>query len=318
MNNNLEALMTNWLFENKKEQVSNGTFEKLIRSAKLYIYPNLGTMAVSEITSEDIQHLITDILYKEKNLTFATAHKCRCLLNNFFDYCVTENYVKNNPVTNTLARPQLEDKDKNGKQRLEKNDYLKIIDAVSASRFWKPLCLTVMHTGIRINEILALQWRDIDFENKVIKIRNVIAPIGSGAYGITEYRTPQARRTLPLTNYLCDLLKTHKKFREREQKQIRNKYSYIADNDLVFGNEESGLRSYSGLSHNFRKFLKSQGLEHLNVTLHSLRQFVKEQLKKCNIGKIQFVNSDHSQDYAEIRKKYCEAIPLVKSQGFEL
>lgn len=296
MNNNLEGLMTNWLFENKKAQVSNGTFEKLIRSAKLYIYPNLGTMAVSKITSENIQHLITDILYKEKNLTFATVHKCRCLLNNFFDYCLKADYIKNNPVANTIEKQQLEGKDKNGKQRLEKNDYLKIIDAVSASRFWKPLCLTVMHTGIRINEILALQWRDIDFDNKIIKIQNVVASTGGGTYGISEYRTPQARRTLPLTDYLYDLLKTHKKFREREQRQIRNKYSYIADNDLVFGNEESGLRSYSGLSHNFRKFLKSQGLEHLKITLHSLRQFVKEQQKKYKPTEIKFIGS-HSPDY---------------------
>ena len=304
-NQNLETTMRQWLFECKKPQVSNGTFEKLLRSATLYVFPYLGKTAIPDIKTEDVQNLITNTLYKEKNLSSATGHKCRCLLNNFFNYCIDADYIKENPVTDTVAKNQ---EQQTRREKANIDEYLKIADAVSASRFWKPFCLTIMNTAIRISEILPLTWSDVDFDNKVIKVNKYVVPtIGFSDTGTVDSRLftlrPIIERHLPLSDSLAEVLQVHKKYREREQRQIKNKYSYIADTDLVFGNDESGLRSYSGLSHNYRKFLKSQGLDSPNITLNSLRRFTIEQMK---------YNKAYNEHFGEVS----EPKPDIQRRGF--
>lgn len=89
------------------------------------------------------------------------------------------------------------------------------------------------------------------------------------SYHIRPYGNPSSVRKMPITNSLMNILLEYKRHREREQRH-QDKYSYMGNDDLVFGNEKSELRSYSGISHLLRKFLKRRGLE--NITFTNLRQ----------------------------------------------
>jgi len=157
---------------------------------------------------------------------------------------------------------------------LAREDYDSLLETICCHRFWKPVCLTIMNTGIRISELLALKWSDIDLDNKIIKVSKYVFPLGNQ---VVDYKTPSANRELPLSDSAAEVLAEYKKHREREQK--RNRCSYTAEGDWAFGNDESGLRSYSGISHNFRKYLRRQGLGDLNITLKSLRLNQREQDK---------------------------------------
>ena len=55
-----------------------------------------------------------------------------------------------------------------------------------------------MNTGLRRGEALALHWSDIDFDEKLLRVRGTLARV-SGELVVTETKTPKSRRVVPLS-----------------------------------------------------------------------------------------------------------------------
>lgn len=122
----------------------------------------------------------------------ATIKKIKFLLGQFFEYCVDSDFLKVNPVAKTkLAsrerKVQTTEEYKAIPPELRK-DFVKVLDASSTM---KPICYTSLFAGLRIGEVLALRWRDIDFTDKTIWVDNSVTVIPHyGADGeVTERET---------------------------------------------------------------------------------------------------------------------------------
>jgi integrase len=71
---------------------------------------------------------------------------------------------------------------------------------------YRPVITTLAWTGLRVSEALALQWRDIDFETKEIRVRRQL-----DSNGMTKPpKTRAGLRTLPLLPVLEQTLKQHR------------------------------------------------------------------------------------------------------------
>ncbi|HTS59155.1 MAG TPA: tyrosine-type recombinase/integrase, partial [Terriglobales bacterium] len=77
---------------------------------------------------------------------------------------------------------------------------------------------TVACLGLRISELLGLQWADIDFENRAVRIQRSVV---EGE--INETKTEASQRMLPLDPDLAELLMSH-----------RFNSSFKTDPDYVF------------------------------------------------------------------------------------
>ena len=77
----------------------------------------------------------------------------------------------------------------------------------------RPESYTAFHvmyyTGIRVGELLALTWKDIDFNNKTINIDKSYQRI-KGEDVITIPKTPKSIRTIVIFDYLANILQTYK------------------------------------------------------------------------------------------------------------
>ena len=74
-----------------------------------------------------------------------------------------------------------------------------------------------LHTGLRIGEICALQWNDIDFTNKSLKVKKTILRIADVDSSTTKTKiiidSPKSEssiREIPLPNKLMEILHLHK------------------------------------------------------------------------------------------------------------
>ena len=70
---------------------------------------------------------------------------------------------------------------------------------------------TSMYTGLRIGEICALKWSDIDIENGTINISKTLQRLPNSETGRTEVKlctpkTPASVRTIPIPKFLVDNL----------------------------------------------------------------------------------------------------------------
>ncbi len=95
---------------------------------------------------------------------------------------------------------------------------------------FKPLFETLYYMGLRKGELRGLQWKDIDFNNKMMKIHKQIPSIYSmDNYKISPLKTKNSNRDLPINDLLIyDLKKLYNK-----QKEYKN----FSQEWFVFGNE---------------------------------------------------------------------------------
>lgn len=100
----------------------------------------------------------------------------------------------------------------------------------------------IEHTGLRAGEACALQWGNIDFENKRIyivhnlttRLDDTCKPIGKSKVGLTSPKTVSSNRTVPMNETVYELLKAWKE--RKESIKMKNKRMENGTQDLVFTN----------------------------------------------------------------------------------
>lgn len=132
--------------------------------------------------------------------------------------------------------------------------------------------------GLRIGEVLALKWKDIDFKNGVINIDNAVTMVPvldkqgntvSKQTVISDTKTVASVREVPMPNILKKALLEWNKLRRKQQ--IDSGFSLTAPDDLVFGTNQGRLRTYYGTKTMFERLMRQSGLAEYKIHFHSLR-----------------------------------------------
>ena len=120
-------------------------------------------------------------------------------------------------------------------------------------------------SGLRRGEALALRWRDIDFDQRLIHVRGTLARI-DGKLVVTEPNSAKSRRVIPMTTRAERALQAAKRRQAAEQLRAANKWQRTG---YVFTTEfgepcdpRNALRSLEAAA-------KRAGLE--GIGLHTLR-----------------------------------------------
>jgi integrase len=252
-----------WLTNVKRKTVSHKTFQGLTSVAKRYIYPRFDGWALSEITPVAIRIFIGGITQK------GPAQLCRQVLNEFFNHCVNKSLLKEHPAATIVFA----DRNVSAQKFLDDAGQTRLLNAVSKNFFWNPLCLLILQTGIKLNELLALTWKDIDFEKTVVSVDKYVSTESNHQKQryIEKYHTPLAIRKLKVSDEIIEALKKFRLSREVLQLRVRNRISFVAGEDLIFSNKHGQPFYYSGMVHVFRKYLNRKGLSDMTVTFSTLR-----------------------------------------------
>lgn len=294
-NNNLETLMFEYLMTFKKSAVSPRTFEGNIRNFKLHIAPLIGKMKVYEIDSYAIQKLVNTLI--DQGYSNDTIKKCKHLLNQFFEYSIDNKWVLVNPTLKVKVKGKRnvyeEDNDEKYKAMPPeiRDRFLEALDK-DESNFIKPLCITLMFAGLRIGEALALKWKNIDFNNKTIRVERAITQVpkfdeqGNIKDRITvigDTKTTCSVRDIPVTDIVIETLKQWKdKQNERQQTNPDVTAILTAPTSFLFANDDGSYRTYSGTRKIFDRFKRRNGLNKFNIHFHELRHTFSNMLFEMN------------------------------------
>jgi integrase len=87
--------------------------------------------------------------------------------------------------------------------------------------------MLTLYTGIRIGELCGLQWIDIDFEGKTLRVRRTMQRIRSNGANKTELallppKSETSTRSIPLPDFIAAILIDSKKFANGEYVLSRN------------------------------------------------------------------------------------------------
>jgi integrase len=128
------------------------------------------------------------------------------------------------------------------------------------------MATTLLATGMRRGELLALRWRDVDLDRGRLRIEQSLEQTKAGLR-FKSPKTKHGRRSISIPPSLVADLRAHRKA-QQEQRMALGLGKPPAD-ALVFATFDGKTRSPNALTKEWSVALNAAGFP--NVTLHSLR-----------------------------------------------
>lgn len=269
----LAQWMETWLQEYKKISVRPTTFSSYEWITKKHITPVLGQAYLKDLQPQTIQKFYNDKF--RGGLSARTVRYIHILLSECLNQAVKNNLLARN-VTDVAVLPKQPKKEIKVLSPIEQK---RLIAVLVEERLGMAFNLS-MFTGMRMGEVLGLQWNDIDFEEGILSVCRSMSRVyhsnvkdGVKSELLSQApKTEKGKRIIPLIENILSALKEYKKaeierFKLLEWDDITIK-QYLKTG-LVFCNELGKPIEPRNFIRKFHSLLKKAGLPKTNV--HSLR-----------------------------------------------
>ena len=258
--------MLEWL-ENIKPKVVQSTYigyEQVVKG-RLCPYFKSKKIKLIDLRPRDIQDFINH-LYKQRLKGSTIAHYTSNM-NTALKEAVIAEIIPSNP----MDRIESVKKEVYIPDFYTDDELIELIEVIKTQKPELPLTLGIIY-GLRREEILGLTWNAIDFKNKSITIRKTV---GRGKYdGVTQFlikdipKNKSSYRTLPMFDFIADLLKKYKEKYTLNEKIFGN--TYITDyKDFICLMDNGELVKPDYVDRTFSRILKENRFRH--IRLHDLR-----------------------------------------------
>lgn len=187
----------------RRDQEENTTVnrERIIRN---HIRPAFGERRIDKITVTDLQEFFNSL---GKKYSKETALKIRNTMNPAFNAAVEDGLIKRNPLDSD--RLEITGKDTISHKAIPKEKMDLIKDALPSMegrvRFMASL---LCYTGMRFEEVLGLQWEDLD-GNWICIQRAVVHPTRNQPV-VKKPKTETSKRVIPYVKPLKSLMEPHR------------------------------------------------------------------------------------------------------------
>ena len=240
--------------EDKKQYVKRSTFAAYTLLIENHILPSFGEMALVE--EQDVQTFVFRKL--NEGLSHKTIKDILIVLKMILRFGVKNQMTEYRQID--IKFPT--ERDKHSIDILSRSHQKQIMEYIRLHFTFKNLGIYIcLSAGMRIGEICALTWDDLDVENGIIHVRKTIQRI----YVIEEHRkytevildTPKTKnsiREIPMTKNLLKMI--------RPIKKIVNGNFYVLTNEPK-PTEPRTYRNY------YKQFMQSLGLPFMKF--HGLR-----------------------------------------------
>ena len=238
-----------WL-ESIRGLVRPRTYEGYAYRLERHILPRLGQRPLDEISVDDILALISEL--RQGGYSGWSIRSMLTPLSRLFSHAVRRDVIAASPISK-LDRSERPAVWKREQRVLNSEEIGRLLDA--AAPRYRPLLATAILTGLRQSELLALHWRDVDFDEHIIRVRGALDRHGNEVLPKTEH----AVRDVILIPALAQTLREH-------YAQSR----FLAPDDYVFASRVGTPLHWRNISRRALKpALLAAGIEHLRW--HDLR-----------------------------------------------
>jgi integrase len=224
------------------------------------LLPAFGELALEEVTPALIERWLGSV-----ERAASTRIKALVLMHGIFQRARKVWGLSSNPAAE-VERPPLS---RSGDIQVFSPEEVWALVRAAASEQDGAIFLTAAFTGLRMGELLALRWREVDFAGRTIRVR--------ASYYAGQLTTPKSGkvRAVPLAPDVASALA-----------RLGSRKDWVGDDDLVFVGEAGGYLDGSALRRRYKAALNVAGLRRLRF--HDLRHtFGTRMIAKADIRRVQ-------------------------------
>ena len=237
----LKELIDEWLYENHVMEIKKRTLLRYEVILKTYIYPSYGNLDITTITPRDIQHWVnvmreTPSVGTGRPLSPSSINNCIGILRQAFAYAEDYEILYPNPTRKVKRLPEKKEDKLRVFTREEQVRLENYIDKLNDQEFF--VYILVLYTGLRLGEVTALTWNDINLKTGIVTINKTkyktMDKDGHWYYVTDSPKTEKSIREIPLPPFLKEKLREMKKERKSKYVICRNDGSELTDKVIVW------------------------------------------------------------------------------------
>ena len=252
------ATALEWLAVSRN-QLKESSYVKYYTIINNHLLPNFGDCQISDITRSDISQFCNSLLSEENDmpaLSPKTASSIMCVLKNIFDYAAQ---VK-----------QYATVDLRGISIRQSQRQLRVLSLSEQQMLSAYLCenlnlynlgiLICLYTGLRLGEICALKWGDVNFDDRAIYVHQTMQRLQCMDSGenktqilISNPKSDSSVRRIPIPDELFNLMDQYR----------------FSDNAYFLTGTSKQYVEPRNMQNKFKKAIKDCGIE--NANFHALR-----------------------------------------------
>ena len=184
----------------RRRAVGQRAIERYAQLLRCHVAPTLGGRSLQQLQPSEIDALYTNL---EGKISPRTAHHVHTALGACLGTAVRTRKLARNPVADVAKVPS--PGEANHGMALEADQLRALVQGFKGSALF-PIVAAAAFTGARRNEVLALQWGDLDPTAKTLRIERAIDDTKAHGLRIKVPKTERGKRTITIDDDLIALL----------------------------------------------------------------------------------------------------------------
>ena len=209
------ATALEWLAVSRN-QLKESSYVKYRTIINNHLLPVFGDYQIADITRNDISQFCNSLLSEENDtpaLSPKTASSIMCVLKNIFDYAAqVKQYATADLRGISIRQPHHQLRVLNLPEQQKLSEYL--CENLNLCNLGILICL---YTGLRVGEICALRWGDVNFDEKAIYVHQTMQRLQCTESGenktqilISKPKSDSSVRRIPIPDELYNLIAQYK------------------------------------------------------------------------------------------------------------
>ncbi|MBS4053240.1 MAG: site-specific integrase [Thermaerobacter sp.] len=272
----VEAWLKTWLDAYVAPSVRPKTWEGHESIIRVHLVPALGQIDLRALQTNQVQRLLNDKM--ASGLSPRTVELIHTTLKSALKQAQLEGMVTRN-VADHVRKPKGDNKEIRVLTAAEMDQLI----AVALADRLGPVVITMLGTGLRLGEVLALEWSNVNLQDSLLQVQHTAVQTKTPTKSkrqklIQSPKTDSGKRAIPLPADVVSILRQWSATQAQEKLKLGSTYT---DSGRVFTSSVGTPLLQRNLARKLSELAAKANIKHVNP--HALRHTYATRLLEANV-----------------------------------